>query len=103
MQVDDQIAVEKIVKSSGSSFFWGMKALESKKRRAMFSIYAFCRTVDDIADEINNKKLKQNKLKNWKQKIQNIFEQKVPKTSLDSGIRKTIKFFEEEFYCKFNT
>ena len=45
------------------------------KKRAMFSIYAFCRIVDDIADEINNKKLKQNKLKNWKKKIENIYEQ----------------------------
>ncbi len=98
MQADDQIAVEKIVKSSGSSFFWGMKILESKKKRAMFSIYAFCRIVDDIADEINNKKLKQKKLKDWKQKIQNIFEQKVPKTSLEKELKLSIEMFNLEKY-----
>ena len=27
-----------------------------KKKRAMFSIYAFCRMVDDIADELDNKR-----------------------------------------------
>ena len=93
MQVDDQIAVEKIVKSSGSSFFWGMKILESDKKRAMFSIYAFCRTVDDIADEINNKKLKQRKLRNWKQKIRSIYEQKTPKTSLEKELKLSINKF----------
>ena len=55
MSVDDQIAIKEIVKKSGSSFFWGMNVLDSKKKRAMFSIYAFCRIVDDIADELDNK------------------------------------------------
>ena len=41
MSVDDQIAIKEIVKKSGSSFFWGMNVLNSKKKRAMFSIYAF--------------------------------------------------------------
>ena len=55
MEVDDQIEVKKIVKKSGSSFFWGMNVLDSERKRAMFSIYAFCRIVDDIADEIKIK------------------------------------------------
>ena len=54
MKVDDQIEVKKIVKKSGSSFFWGMNVLDSERKRAMFSIYAFCRIVDDIADELKN-------------------------------------------------
>ena len=46
----DQLNVEKIVKKSGTSFYWGMKLLPEIKKRAMFSVYAFCREVDDIAD-----------------------------------------------------
>ena len=57
MKIDDQIEVKKIVKKSGSSFFWGMNVLDSEKKRAMFAIYAFCRIVDDIADEIKNNRL----------------------------------------------
>ena len=34
---------------------WGMNVLDSERKRAMFSIYAFCRVVDDIADEIKIK------------------------------------------------
>ena len=40
MPVDDQIAIQNIVKKSGTSFYWGMNVL-NKKKRAMFSIYAF--------------------------------------------------------------
>lgn len=37
--------------ASGSSFYAAMKVLPPAERAAMFDIYAFCRQVDDIADE----------------------------------------------------
>jgi phytoene synthase len=37
--------------ASGSSFYAGMRVLPKAERDAMFQIYAFCRAVDDIADE----------------------------------------------------
>ena len=55
MAQGDQLEIEKFVKKSGSSFYWGMKILPIKQARAMFAVYAFCRIVDDIADEIKNK------------------------------------------------
>ena len=36
---------------SGSSFLLGMRILPQRRRNAMYAIYAFCREVDDIADE----------------------------------------------------
>ena len=38
--------------ASGSSFYSAMRLLPKSERSAMFAIYAFCREVDDIADEI---------------------------------------------------
>lgn len=35
----------------GSSFYAGMRALPRVEREAMYAIYAFCRAVDDIADD----------------------------------------------------
>ena len=96
MKVDDQIEVKKIVKKSGSSFFWGMNVLDSEKKRAMFSIYAFCRIVDDIADEIKNKRLKIEKLKSWKKKINNIFESKKLKSSIEKELKVSIEKFQLE-------
>ncbi len=37
--------------SSGSSFYLAMCILPAAQRAAMYQIYAFCRAVDDIADE----------------------------------------------------
>jgi phytoene synthase len=33
-----------------SSFYWAMRLMPATQRRAMFAVYAWCRTVDDIAD-----------------------------------------------------
>jgi squalene synthase HpnD len=40
-----------LVKKSGTSFYHGMKILPPPRRDAMYALYAFCRVVDDIADE----------------------------------------------------
>ena len=37
--------------ASGSSFYAGMRVLPKPEREAMYAIYAFCRAVDDIADD----------------------------------------------------
>jgi len=38
-------------KASGSSFYSAMRLMPKQEREAMFAIYAFCRAVDDIADD----------------------------------------------------
>jgi squalene synthase HpnD len=37
--------------AAGSSFYTAMRLLPAAEREAMFAIYAFCRKVDDIADD----------------------------------------------------
>src|SRR5262245_60157239 len=37
--------------ASGSSFYTAMRLLPPLERTAIFAVYAFCREVDDIADE----------------------------------------------------
>lgn len=37
--------------ASGSSFYAGMRLLPPAEREAMYAVYAFCRQVDDIADD----------------------------------------------------
>ncbi|HWA02927.1 MAG TPA: presqualene diphosphate synthase HpnD [Rhizomicrobium sp.] len=43
------LAVER--KARGSSFYTAMRLMPREEREAMFAIYAFCRMVDDIADD----------------------------------------------------
>ena len=50
----DLETVEGIVRAASTSFMRGMSVLPPDRRAAMFAIYAFCRIVDDIADEPGN-------------------------------------------------
>ena len=47
----DLAAVERLVRAAGTSFYRGMRVLPRDRRAAMYAIYAFCRMVDDIADD----------------------------------------------------
>ena len=51
MNHDDRVALHGQV--SRSSFYAGMRVLPQAEREAMFAVYAFCRAVDDIADDID--------------------------------------------------
>ena len=61
MLSSDQIKIERIVKNSASSFYWGMKSLSKEKKRAMFSIYAFCRIDNNINNNYGNTEKKKKK------------------------------------------
>jgi len=65
--------IEEIVRRSGSSFYWAMRRLPEDKRRAMFAIYAFCREVDDIADEPGELEEKRAALAIWRGEIERLY------------------------------
>lgn len=65
---EDRSAVEAIVRNAGTSFYHGMRILPPDRRGALYAIYAFCRVVDDIADEpgeIVDKRLKLTCWRSW--------------------------------------
>ena len=43
--------VRQKVEAAGTSFYWAMRLLPTDRRYAMYAVYAFCREVDDIADD----------------------------------------------------
>jgi presqualene diphosphate synthase len=44
-------AIRQRVEAAGTSFYWAMRLLSRERRDGMYAIYAFCREVDDIADD----------------------------------------------------
>ncbi len=66
--------VEAIVRRSGTSFYQGMRILPPARRRAMYGIYAFCRVVDDIADEPAPQDLKKAQLSDWRARISRLYD-----------------------------
>lgn len=84
--------VTDVVKRSGSSFYWAMKNLPKKKREAMFVVYAFCREVDDVADEPAPLEEKLQGLSNWRADIENVYGGK-PKHPVAKALLKTVEEF----------
>jgi phytoene synthase len=70
---DDLDTVEAMVRSAGTSFYRGMRVLPPDRRHAMYAIYAFCRIVDDIADESADLAQKLFELAEWRQRVADLF------------------------------
>ena len=58
---------------SGSSFYYSFLFLPSERRRAITALYAFCREVDDVADEVTDVGLARTKLAWWRTEVANLF------------------------------
>jgi phytoene synthase len=69
----DRAEMAQRVERSGTSFYWSMRLLPRAKREAMFAIYAFCRAVDDIADEPAPLESKRAGLAEWRVEIDRLY------------------------------
>lgn len=62
--------------ASGSSFYYSFLFLPKPKRQAITALYAFCREVDDVADECSDIELARTKLAWWRTEVANLFAEK---------------------------
>ena len=69
-----QAHVRRVVAASGTSFLSAMKMLPPARRDAMFAIYAFCREVDDIADDPAPAHDKMARLEAWREEIERLYD-----------------------------
>jgi presqualene diphosphate synthase len=65
--------VGNVTRSSGSSFLAAMRLLARPRREAMYAIYAFCREVDDVADEPAPAADKLARLAEWRAEIDRLY------------------------------
>ncbi|HEY1877171.1 MAG TPA: presqualene diphosphate synthase HpnD [Rhizomicrobium sp.] len=66
-------AVQK--RASSSSFYVAMRLMPAEERDAMYSIYAFCRKVDDVADDgIGTRAERHEKLEGWRRDLHALYE-----------------------------
>ncbi len=66
-------SVASIARQAGSSFYWAMRLLPKMQREAMFSLYAYCRILDDIADGSQSLEEKEQELDEWRTTIDALF------------------------------
>jgi phytoene synthase len=65
-------------RAAGSSFYAAMRILPRRQREAMFEIYAFCRAVDDIADDSGPRAARLAQLEHWRADIEAVFAGAAP-------------------------
>ncbi len=66
-------------KASRSSFYLAMRLMPRRERDAMFAIYAFCRRVDDIADDgLGTRPERHEKLEAWRYDLDALYGGQTP-------------------------
>jgi presqualene diphosphate synthase len=76
----DTAAIEK--KVAGSSFYSAMRLMPKTERDAMFAIYAFCRAVDDIADDGEGTRPERaERLEEWRRDLDALYKGGTPTLS----------------------
>jgi presqualene diphosphate synthase len=73
---DDGALRERIrqrVEAAGTSFYWAMRLLPKDRRNGMYAVYAFCREVDDIADDTTPPEHKKAALADWRAEIDALY------------------------------
>ena len=58
---------------SGSSFYYSFMFLPAERRQAITALYAFCREVDDVVDEVNDPGVAAAKLDWWSGEVAKMF------------------------------
>ncbi len=59
---------------SGSSFYYSFLFLPMERRRAITALYAFCREVDDVADDVVDVGIARTKLAWWRTEVVNTYQ-----------------------------
>ncbi|PYD75365.1 presqualene diphosphate synthase HpnD [Novacetimonas pomaceti] len=95
----DLAEVEAVVRDSGTSFGKGMQILPPDRRYGMYAVYAFCRLVDDVADDDGTPQDKCQRLDAWRERIGRLYAGEA-RDALDRVLLATIRTFglrQEDF------
>jgi phytoene synthase len=65
--------IRRRVEAAGTSFYWAMRLLPRHRRDGMYAVYAFCREVDDIADDERPVEQKLAALDTWREEIDALY------------------------------
>lgn len=87
-------SIGKLVRKSQASLFWCMQSLPKAQREAVYTLYAFCHHIDNIADGNLSDAEKMQLLNAWKTELDNIYIKKVPATDIGRKIYKNCMRFK---------
>lgn len=79
--------------ASGSSFYYSFLFLPKNKRRAITALYAFCREIDDVTDEIKDPNIVNIKLEWWRLDVHKIYND-TPEHLVNRELQEVIQEFD---------
>ena len=86
--------------AAGSSFYIAMRILPRARREAMYAVYAFCRAVDDIADDGGAREPRRAALDRWRTDIDRLFKGEVSPLTADlAGPTRRFGLRREDFHA----
>jgi len=88
----DQYCQDKAAKS-GSSFYYSFLFLPPERRLAITALYAFCREVDDVVDEVSDPSVARAKLAWWRTQVRAMYEGK-PEHPVTRALAPHLQTFE---------
>jgi squalene synthase HpnD len=85
--------------AAGSSFYAALRILPAEQRQAMFEVYAFCRAVDDIADEGGERAERLAELARWRSDLADYYAHRsvAPRLALLAGAIARFGLAQEDF------
>lgn len=86
--------VGKLVRKSQATLFWCMQGLPKAQREAIYTLYAFCRHLDNVVDGNMPQQEKCELLNAWQRELENIYDKKVPATDIGRKIYKNCMRFK---------
>ncbi len=69
----DTLRAEEAPAAASSSFYAAMRVLPRSQRDAMYHVYAFCRAVDDVADNGGSREVRQADLNRYRTDIEQLY------------------------------
>jgi squalene synthase HpnD len=86
--------------AAGSSFYTAMRILPAAQRDAMYAIYAFCRAVDDIADDEGPRERRRAALQTWREDVDRLYEGRVTLATSDlAAPTRRFKLRREDYHA----
>ena len=78
---------------SKSSFLSGFRFLPQAQREAMTVLYAFCRELDDVADDSSNPAVAQAALNWWRADLAKAFTEQMPEHPVNQALKTVLRSF----------
>jgi phytoene synthase len=92
VDISDQQEIARRVLAASTSFYWAMRLLPADRRAAIFAVYAFCRIVDDIADDEPDRQKRQAGLAEWRREVDALYAG-VPRHVVTRALRGGVQAF----------